>query len=101
MTLAHQHARWSIAALTECTEKNSITLEFNNYDGFFSYLTKNCQTSPTTYINWKCTPSKKGFCPDIQQNWNDLRLPFSSLSNHDVNVKFTHFEKDIPPKMEL
>ena len=77
----HLHARWSVAALIECFEKNSITLKFNSYDGFFFYLTKDCQTSPATYINWECTPTKKDFCPDIQQNWNDLRLRFSSLSN--------------------
>ena len=32
----HLHARWPVAALIECSEKNSITLEFNNY------LTKDC-----------------------------------------------------------
>ena len=49
----HLYARWSVAALIECSEKNAITLEFNNYYSFFSYLKKDCQASPTTYINWE------------------------------------------------
>ena len=90
----HLHARWSVAALIECSEKNSINLEFNKYDNFFSYLIKGCQTLPTTHINQECTPSKKDCCPDIEKNRNDLKLRFFSLSNPDVNVKLTHFEKE-------
>ena len=70
----HLHGRWSVAARIECSGKNSITLEFNNYDGFFSYITKDCQTPPTIYINWDYTPIKKDCFPDIQQNHQQVTI---------------------------
>ena len=61
----HLHARWRIKALLECANTNQISLPFHDYDTF-SYLTRNCPPSETTYVSWECAIDKKLSCSG---NW--------------------------------
>ena len=48
----------------ECAEKQQIDIPFSNYATFFEVLTKSCDPSPSTYIQWSCTPNKRTLCKD-------------------------------------
>ena len=88
----HLHARWSISALIECAKKQGIQIDFDTYDTFFNYLTKDCQSSESTYIDWVCTPNKKSTCDHIQGKWEGIKSGVISIADEDVTVKLMHFE---------
>ena len=48
----HLHAQWSVMCMLEIIQKCNIQVEFDLYETFFDYLTKNCASSSTTYIEW-------------------------------------------------
>ena len=80
----HLHARWGIKALLECANTDQISLPFHDYDTFFSYLTRNCPPSETTYVSWECSIDKKLLCADITGNWNALKTKL--LNQAKVNT---------------
>ena len=66
----HLHARWSITAFIKCCEKEGIDIgSITDYESFFNWLTKDCETSDNAYISWGCTPDKISACEEIAGNW--------------------------------
>ena len=41
-------------------------VEFEDYDGFFSLITEECNAEEFTYLDWSCTPNKSEVCQDIK-----------------------------------
>ena len=69
----HLHARYAIASLIECANKQNIQLDISSYETFFEYITQNCPKVDDTYIAWECCPDKKTVCNNITANWHSLK----------------------------
>ena len=87
------HARWSVMCMLEIIQKCNIKVEFDSYETFFDYLTKNCASSSTTYIEWSCTPSKTVVCEEVLQNWVSLKTHLIALVDEKMHAKLMYFKK--------
>ena len=81
-----------VLGLIECAKKQGIQIDFDTYDTFFNYLTKDCQSSESTYVDWVCTPNTKSTCDHIQGKWESIKSGVISIADEDVTVKLMHFE---------
>ena len=90
----HLHARWSITAFIKCCEKEGIDIgSITDYESFFNWLTKDCETSDNAYISWGCTPDKISACEEIAGNWVLLKETIYKKEDRKERVKFTKFVK--------
>lgn len=91
----HLHARWSIKALVSCCREQNMTIDsgdVTSYDSFFQFVTKDCQSDETTYIDWKCTPVKSSTCDNISTNWKKLKEEVLRKDDETTCVNMQHFE---------
>ena len=69
----HLHACWAIQALLANANQQNMHVEFEDYDGFFSLITEECNAGEFTYLDWSCTPNKSEVCQDIENKWQKLK----------------------------
>ena len=77
-----------------CSAKQGIDPEkIRNYKSLFEYLTGDCSSEETTYVDWKYTPDKHSLSKEILDKWNLLKE--NVLAKHDgsPNVNMQCFEK--------
>ena len=94
----HLHARWAVNAIVKLAKKQSIPIDFDSYESFFSnsLYSPQCKLGEdaSEYIKWECTPSKKELCDHIAVNFENLKHEILSLAGEDVEtVKMLHFIK--------
>lgn len=87
----HLHARWTIEALIECAQEQSIELPFTDYKSFFEFVTVNCAKHATAYIDWNCA-CKDQLCSHINSIWEKLCGEILPLSSKEICVDLTRFE---------
>ena len=88
----HLHARLSVKAHIDCSNKQSINLgNITNYETFFSTLTRYCQPDTATYISWHCTPTKTTCCQDINDTWMKLKEDIQAKADDSITVNMMHF----------
>ena len=66
----HLEARWAVDALVKLCAKQNTKLQFDNYEGFFSFLYGDytCHDDTNVYVNWACTPGKS-VCGDRKRSY--------------------------------
>ena len=95
----HLHTGWSIKALIQCCNLQSIDLgQVKDYYSFFSYLASDCEKESTTHISWNCSSNKNQLCQHMQLKWDQLVSSLKESSDSTTTVSLLHFEKMLHKK---